>query len=542
MNDSVQLSGATALIVIVGAALFAIAGHVLWALAYGRIARRAERPSWPGWVPVANVLGLFSIARMAWWPSLALIVASTVIRLIGWAIAGNSLVTLLTANDPTQLVQSGAALAVTEFLAGVLQLAAFVLVIVAIHRINGDFGVSVGFTVLAVVAPLIWILVLGFGSATWSNPEGRRIPAPALAGPGTPEGEVADRPDPGTPADPTSPAARTTFAPWNPPAIDESDEKTGPAASEPKRAAPSSPLLASIPVPPPPPPASSPASASPGASATAAVPAVPATRMPPSFVPPSPAAGPADGDPVDPNGAPEPLVEPAAPTPRPPATGVTAAIGSPWAPPPPPLTPPTYVTDPASAPVSPKPSASRAADAVDSADALGVPPLPPAREPQPSVAERPGAERPAARADVPLVEEADERTVAVTGAAFAVDDLDDHTVVVQRAPRSVLVAEGGVEFPLEADTVLLGRRPSASPAWPDAQLVSVPDSSKTISKVHAVLLRTAEGWTITDLNSTNGVVFITDEGDERLITPDIAERVTGAFALGTARVHIREGR
>ena len=67
-------------------------------------------------------------------------------------------------------------------------------------------------------------------------------------------------------------------------------------------------------------------------------------------------------------------------------------------------------------------------------------------------------------------------------------------------------------IPLTSETVILGRRPARDPEFPDAQLISLDDDTRTISKTHARLELRDERWFITDLDSTNGVLFATAHG------------------------------
>ena len=82
-----------------------------------------------------------------------------------------------------------------------------------------------------------------------------------------------------------------------------------------------------------------------------------------------------------------------------------------------------------------------------------------------------------------------------------------------------LIGPTGARIPLTAETVLLGRRPVRDLEFPDAQLVSLDDDTRTISKTHARLELRDDRWFITDLDSTNGVLFTTVMGTEVAATP-----------------------
>jgi hypothetical protein len=116
---------------------------------------------------------------------------------------------------------------------------------------------------------------------------------------------------------------------------------------------------------------------------------------------------------------------------------------------------------------------------------------------------------------------------------------DGETVVVDRRPRIrwMLTVDGGSEFRLTADRVLLGRKPTSS--TPGTQALAVPDSTRTLSKLHARLDLVDGAWSITDLNSTNGVLLVHDDGTERLLDPGTSAEVHGRFVLGKVGMSIR---
>ncbi|MFX5603137.1 FHA domain-containing protein, partial [Acinetobacter baumannii] len=72
----------------------------------------------------------------------------------------------------------------------------------------------------------------------------------------------------------------------------------------------------------------------------------------------------------------------------------------------------------------------------------------------------------------------------------------------------------GIPVDLTSDVVILGRRPAPDAAHPDAQLVAIADETRTVSKTHARLQLRGEKWFVTDLDSTNGVLFATLMGTE----------------------------
>lgn len=121
------------------------------------------------------------------------------------------------------------------------------------------------------------------------------------------------------------------------------------------------------------------------------------------------------------------------------------------------------------------------------------------------------------------------------------DDADalDRTVVTRRKRIPwMLVPPGGAPVALTSDVVILGRRPVPDAAHPDAQLVAISDETRTVSKTHARLQLRGDTWFVTDLGSTNGVLFATLMGTE-VEAPRGEEIEAGArFFLGDAEVRL----
>lgn len=205
---------------------------------------------------------------------------------------------------------------------------------------------------------------------------------------------------------------------------------------------------------------------------------------PPPPPPPPPQAPPA---PPAPPAAPEPPRSPVTPPPldtRAPAP----AAGSAWAPPPPPRQAAPPAADPS--PTAPPPS-------------LGHAPGPPVRD-----------------------------------AVEAPEEVVEHTVLATRSrQRAVLVLPTGSEAVLTESSVVIGRAPDAPAELADPQVIAVDEPTRTISKTHAILERTATGWTIRDLGSTNGTHLIDGTGTEHEVTEPT--RVDGVFLLGDARFELR---
>ncbi|WP_345801519.1 DUF5684 domain-containing protein [Microbacterium sp. AZCO] len=113
------------------------------------------------------------------------------------------------------------------------------------------------------------------------------------------------------------------------------------------------------------------------------------------------------------------------------------------------------------------------------------------------------------------------------------------TIVARRKRTAwTLTSPSGARVPLTAETVILGRRPSIDPEFPGAQLVSLDDDTRTVSKTHARLELRDDRWYITDLASTNGVLFTTLMGTEVAATPGEATEAGERFLLGDAEVSL----
>lgn len=183
---------------------------------------------------------------------------------------------------------------------------------------------------------------------------------------------------------------------------------------------------------------------------------------------------------------------------------------SPWAPPPPPV-------ETSAEPVAPLPWTAPPASPAPA-------PAPAAPTPSPAPAPAPVPARSAAAASAVETDEGD------------ADDVDERTVLAaRRAPQVSLLLPTGSSVVLSSETVVLGRNPAATAEAPDAQLIAIDDATRTVSKTHALLQRTADGWLITDLASTNGVFVGADEAEVSGPT-----RVLGVFHLGDAELHLSE--
>jgi hypothetical protein len=367
---------------------------------------------------------------------------------------------------------------------------------IAIHNINRRMGKGAGFTVLAIFLYVIWVCILGFSSAA---PEPEEEPAPetpphyaafsALAPTlGAQQPLIGAPPVAGAPGAPVSSAPKAGGPP-------------------PPFAAPAAPPFGAPPVAatvPPAPAANSMWSAPPPPPVWAPAPAANSGRTAP---PPAPAAAPASSD-----GRPQwsPPANDLASGQRPAAAAASERIEV-----------PAGVSGRIEVPAAPMPPAAPAA-AVAPAPASA-----PAAAPSvaPVVAPTPAPTPEAAAAPAP---------VSAPEASIFSDDLEDESTVIsgRRFSPWVLETDGSDRVAIDRPVVILGRNPAEDPKFPDAQLVSVRDARKTVSKSHARIEFAAGAWTVTDLGSTNGVVLITPTGEETEITSGSKVPLTDEFLLG----------
>lgn len=123
------------------------------------------------------------------------------------------------------------------------------------------------------------------------------------------------------------------------------------------------------------------------------------------------------------------------------------------------------------------------------------------------------------------------------------DDAEDpfeRTMIARRRRTPwTLVTPDGTPIDIGSDVVILGRRPAPDPAYPDAQLIAIPDETRTVSKTHARLELRGDTWYVTDLGSTNGVLFATFMGTEVEAQPGQELEAGERFFLGDAEVRLR---
>lgn len=359
----------------------------------------------------------------------------------------------------------------------------FVFFVIAAHGINKRFGKGVGFTILAVLAQPIWASILGWSSAR-----------PVAGDPSVGSAQWL-----GTSATPVAAAGSSAAEPAAWPAPAASAGGVGLSA---------------------------------GVAAVAPVPSEVPGRMPVSgsgaFIDNPAADASPSAAPVSP-----PIAE--SPAAAPSAFSYTPAVIAPpaWSAPAAPIEMPEEI----SVRVSPvhTPVVRQAVPLIDAVPGFGTPPTTPAPPGTPFVA--------AAAAAQPVVSAVVQHAASGhSEAAAAADDFDDdmdETIIAGRRNKAwVFETDAGQRVPLTAAVVLLGRNPSSVAEYPNAQLVTVRDAGRTISKTHARIELVDDEWTITDLHSTNGVYLVDADGDEIELESGMAANIGSRFVLGEVAARI----
>lgn len=457
---------------IIGLVAF-VALYVWLALALSAVFRKSGVEAWKAWVPVLNLVVLLQLGGLSGWWLLLLLVP------------------------------------------GLGILAVWVLVVIACHRVGAAFGYGPGMTVLAALLLPVWATVIGFGSSRWVGAETgggvrRTAPEPGMDGTGLPAlPEYGRAPDPYAPISPPPAYGRAQS-----PGVEEPQPSVSGWTPAP---APAPAAASALPPKPPMPTIAAAAAAAkpvsdpelweslglrPGEELTGEVTgAITGAPAPISAVPGAsraaqdePPAGPRRGG-AEPSAAVS-AVDGAPPVTRVPPAVAAAAADEPWAPSRSPMAEAEAFAD-TSGPVS----------AIVGAPDAGAP-----RSARGSVS--------AQHALPEIPEEAIEETI----------------IARRRQTHWSLVLPSGEPVPLGAEVVILGRRPSADPDYPGAQLVAIEDG--TVSKTHALLVLRDDKWWVTDLGSTNGVLFATVLGTEVEATSGVEAEAGDRFLLGDAEVRL----
>lgn len=108
------------------------------------------------------------------------------------------------------------------------------------------------------------------------------------------------------------------------------------------------------------------------------------------------------------------------------------------------------------------------------------------------------------------------------------DDDDDNTVVVRRASKSWALKVGNASYAIGDTSVVVGRATATSRPG----ILGIADTTKTMSKRHAELIRRGDSWWVRDLGSTNGTYIRAADGSERRIEGSDSQIVDGDLVLG----------
>ncbi|MCR2813748.1 DUF5684 domain-containing protein [Microbacterium sp. zg.Y1090] len=532
-----DVSPAVFVLILLVAVIPTVAVYIWTALGLSAVFGKIGQEQWRAWVPIVNQITLLMVAGMSGWLFLLVLVP-----VLGW-------------------------------------IAFWVATIVAVHRINRGFGLGGGMTALAAVLFPVWASVVGFGVARWQRTD--TVSAPVYARtrdveasggtlpPARAERYAAPAPEPHRSAavasvepDPWAQPAAGTAPAVPASAVPESAEGAAMDAAIADAAAIGD-AAASAWAPPTSFPASAPAPALPGLH-TAPVAVVASDAMPDDRFAPPPER-PADGAgavPWTPTGEPaapaaqafderwasgfdevsaisqppqgDPIAARAVPTGLPPlaedgSTGPERARSGGAVPATPPRVPTAPVTSLRTSPVDIDPSF----PAVTRAP-VGTPRTPAGPGPEFPLDT---ADEVSAVAGAPVAGAPRSALVAAaqTDPASSHEDFAEETVLTRRRrARWTLQPASGPGIDLTADVVILGRQPAGDPAYRGAQLVAVPDDTRTVSKTHARLELAGDRWRVTDLGSTNGVLLPTLMGTEVEADPG-AELAPGErFLLGDA--------
>ena len=468
----------------------------LWvALSLSAVFRKAGEQPWQAWVPVLNTIVFLRLGGLSPW-----LVLLAVVPVLG-------------------------------------TLAFFVVAIIALHRMNRSFGLGVGMTVLGALLFPVWASIVGWGSARWLGGSAAIAHARRSAGADAEwrAPESSPRTPSATPADGS--ALGSVFGTHGPAGGPELPPRPAPPTID------GYPSVVPVPV------GRGGVPLLPVGSAREAptLPPVPTFR---STMQETPAVFAAADGPADPSGLPTRDFLHGTPARRS-ASGTRGAssadLGVPG--PRPSFTPDDMddtegARPQAEPPVSARPSteswAPAASAAVRSAafqPFLGSSEL--TYESSAEVSAVQGAPTSGAPRSARTSVSAQHKHPEIPDNEALDESFEETIVAVRRRTVWTLVPTLGAPIPLTADVVIIGRRPHREPDYGDAQLVAIPDETRTVSKTHARMELTAEGWTIVDLDSTNGVVLIGEDGAEKDAPPGYPEPLTARFLLGDAEFGLR---
>lgn len=132
------------------------------------------------------------------------------------------------------------------------------------------------------------------------------------------------------------------------------------------------------------------------------------------------------------------------------------------------------------------------------------------------------------------------RTDVAGGESHVEQPAADRTVLAKRSKRAKTLAlldwGGGVPTLIVKEEVVIGRRVPRVFRTEGTQVVELEDATKTVSATHARLKRVDGKWFIEDLDSTNGIYLVEEDGGETEV--DKLSPVTQKFYLGDVLFHL----
>ena len=480
---------------LVGALVFwlvVLALYIWTAAALAAVFRKSGTAPWKAWVPVVSLWAFFRLGgRPGWW---------SLVYALGWAVVAAAELAFLAAGAGGTRSGWATLLGVLVGTVGGVALAIFSIVtfILGLVGVNRGFRLGAGHIALGFFLFPVWASVTGWGGARWRGRDEEEQVSAAPSRAAEPR-----LPPPPAPDEPGQPEQR-------PAAVRASDSPTIAELQSGARVTPAA--------------AVSPPPSSPGVPLPS-LGIVSAPSASPSIVPP----------PVQQQAMPEATPAPLAETPTARTSGASALTGrtpaGPEAAEPAPSVPPTPAVPPPSAALaSPAPSAPGPSGSLAAGEA------------QPTVPLNPWAPPPAAAASPSFLDDVLPPAAGLDLPAAEADELDERTAVAaRRLGVWRLLMPDGVVLTLPGDTVVLGRAPVIPAAAPDARPLVVRDGTRTVSKTHALLRRGSEGWTITDLGSTNGILVVDASGGQTEAPAGVPVRLppSGAFYLGDAKLVLR---
>jgi len=478
--------------------VFSAVFYVWLSFALSKVFAKVGVPTWKAWVPLCNYMQLIQVGGYN--PL--------------WALA---------------------------FLLPFVNIAGAVFLILAIHNINKRFGLGVSFTIIAWFALPVWASIVGFGSAQWgaapvqapggvagdgsgqyqARVEGiapggyGAVPAPAY--PAYPAG-AAQAPAPAYPAAP-APAAPAVPAPAQQVPVVQTSALPVFTPAEQSRVQPAEAVAPQAPVPP------APSSIADAMSVTPTAPPAQVRSIPDETSVPSAGFAAAAAESASASSV---------------SASAPSAGGDPWAPPinsVPGGVASAPVVSAASPVVSPPPVSVKPPVVAPPVELVQAPPVAPVAPPVAPVSAVPVNAVPVQAAPTnaaPLPAPDFDDTII----AEDLPDFDDTVIVGRKSPVWILEPGGSKAIRITSPVALLGRNPAVNAIFPDAQLVLVPDSSKTMSKNHARIALDDGIWTIYDLGSTNGVVLVSADGEETVLESGASAILTETFKLGELPIRL----